>query len=90
VDPGRALSAYTDTAALHVAAGFDISTTAFFTTIAPGLRVRDYPYCHSVRLPLPQLQGIQASNQPGDIELIERAYSALSTNMFFQRLLNIL
>ncbi|CAH2787932.1 MAG: hypothetical protein CBARDMAM_2363 [uncultured Caballeronia sp.] len=29
-----------DTAAIHIAAGFDIPTTAFFTTIAPDLRAR--------------------------------------------------
>ena len=72
-----------DTAALHIAAGFDIPTTAFFTTIAPALRVRDYPFCHSVSLPLPQLQGIQASNQPGDLELVERAYRGLDTAFLF-------
>ncbi len=31
-----------DTAALHIAAGFDVPTTAFFTTIAPQMRARDY------------------------------------------------
>jgi hypothetical protein len=72
-----------DTAALHIAAGFDIPTTAFFTTIAPGLRVRDYPHCHCVDLPLPQLKGIHASNQTSDLELIERAYMALNTTAFF-------
>jgi hypothetical protein len=72
-----------DTAALHIAAGFDIPTTAFFTTIASGLRVRDYEHCHSVNLMLPQLRGIHASNQTNDLELIERAYIALNTSTFF-------
>jgi hypothetical protein len=72
-----------DTAALHIAAGFDIPTTAFFTTIAPGSRVRDYPHCHCVDLPVPQLKGIHASNQSSDLELIERAYMALNTTAFF-------
>lgn len=72
-----------DTAALHIAAGFDIPTTAFFTTISPDLRVRDYPFCHSVSLPLPQLEGIQASNQAGDIRMIERAYRGIATPAFF-------
>jgi hypothetical protein len=72
-----------DTAALHIAAGFDIPTTAFFTTISPDLRVRDYPFCHSVSLPLPQLEGIQASNQAGDIRMIERAYRGIATPSFF-------
>ncbi|WP_438393945.1 ADP-heptose--LPS heptosyltransferase [Caballeronia sp. DA-9] len=73
-----------DTAALHIAAGFDIPTTAFFTTIAPDLRVRDYPHCHSIDLSLPQLAGIHASNRTKDIELIERAYNALSADRFFR------
>jgi hypothetical protein len=72
-----------DTAALHIAAGFDIPTTGFFTTIAPGLRARDYPRCHSVSLPVPQLRGIQASSLPSDIERIERAYFALDTALLF-------
>jgi hypothetical protein len=72
-----------DTAAVHIAAGFDIPTTAFFTTIAPELRVRDYPCCKPVSLPLPELQGIQASNQAADIELIERAYRALKIDAIF-------
>jgi hypothetical protein len=72
-----------DTAAVHIAAGFDIPTTAFFTTIAPELRARDYPCCKSVSLPLPELQGIQASNQEADMELIERAYGALKIDAIF-------
>jgi len=72
-----------DTAALHIAAGFDIRTTAFFTTIEPAMRVRDYPNCHSVDLTLPQLKGIHASNQTSDIELIERAYTAINAVQLF-------
>jgi hypothetical protein len=72
-----------DTAAVHIAAGFDIPTTAFFTTIAPNLRVRDYPRCNAVLLPLPELKGIQASNRATDMELIERAYRALKIDASF-------
>ncbi len=72
-----------DTAAVHIAAGFDIPTTAFFTTIAPDLRVRDYPFCKSVSLPVPELKGIQASNQASDVERVERAYRALKLDMDF-------
>jgi hypothetical protein len=72
-----------DTAALHIAAGFDIPTTGFFTTIAPALRVRDYPHCHSVSLPVPQLQGIHASNLSSAVGLVERAYSVLDKASFF-------
>jgi hypothetical protein len=72
-----------DTAAVHIAAGFNIPTTAFFTTIAPELRARDYPNCKSIGLPLPELQGIQASNQEADIEQIERAYRAIKIDSIF-------
>jgi ADP-heptose:LPS heptosyltransferase len=72
-----------DTAAVHVAAGFDIPTTAFFTTIAPDLRVRDYPFCKPVALPVFELEGIQASDQASDVEQVARAYRALKIDMNF-------
>ncbi|WP_213767080.1 ADP-heptose--LPS heptosyltransferase [Caballeronia sp. dw_19] len=72
-----------DTAAVHIAAGFDIPTTAFFTTIAPDLRVRDYPHCKAVSLPVPELEGIQASNRASDVERVERAYRALRIDTDF-------
>jgi hypothetical protein len=72
-----------DTAAVHIAAGFDVPTTAFFTTIAPDLRVRDYPRCKPVSLPVPELEGIQASNQASDVDRVERAYRALTIDADF-------
>jgi hypothetical protein len=72
-----------DTAAVHIAAGFDIPTTAFFSTIAPDLRVRDYPHCKPVSLPVPELEGIQASNRASDVERVERAYRALKVGADF-------
>ncbi|SAK71493.1 hypothetical protein AWB77_03029 [Caballeronia fortuita] len=63
-----------DTAALHVAAGFDIPTTAFFTTIPASLRARDYPNCVAVEFALPHLRGIHASARPADLAALERAY----------------
>jgi len=66
-----------DTAAIHIAAGFNIPTTAFFTTIAPQVRVRDYPYCKAVRLDVPALDGMHASSRQSDVQAIEDAYYAL-------------
>ena len=66
-----------DTAALHIAAGFDVPTTAFFTTIAPQLRARDYLYCNAVSVPLTGLAGIQASSQARDLEAVDEAYHKL-------------
>ncbi|MEM5389809.1 ADP-heptose--LPS heptosyltransferase [Paraburkholderia phymatum] len=63
-----------DTAAVHIAAGFDVPTAAFFTTIPPDQRVRDYKCCTAIELSRPELHGIQASGRAGDLEIIERAY----------------
>ncbi|BAN23932.1 glycosyltransferase family protein [Caballeronia insecticola] len=65
-----------DTAALHVAAGFDIPTTAFFTTIPAPLRARDYANCIAVDMDLPHLRGIHASARTADLDALERAYRA--------------
>lgn len=63
-----------DTAAVHIAAGFDVPTTAFFTTIAPELRVRDYPLCRPVTLELPELRNVQASEREQDMARLTAAY----------------
>jgi hypothetical protein len=63
-----------DTAALHIAAGFDVPTTAFFTTIASNLRARDYPRCAAMEFALPQLQGMHASARAADLAALADAY----------------
>jgi hypothetical protein len=63
-----------DSAALHIAAGFDVPTTAFFTTIPAFMRARDYANCVAVEFALPHLQGIHASARPADLDALERAY----------------
>lgn len=73
----RALLA-TDTAAIHIAAGFSIPTLGLFTTIASRLRVRDYPACVAIDLPARGIQGVHASGRPVDVEIIERAYRTLA------------
>lgn len=66
-----------DTAAVHIAAGFDVPTTAFFTTIAPELRVRDYPHCQPVTLNLPELRNVQASEREQDVARLNAAYETV-------------
>lgn len=66
-----------DSAALHIAAGFDIPTTAFFSSIEPDLRARDYPMCQSVSLDVPSLRGLQASSREGDLALLSGAFDRL-------------
>lgn len=64
-----------DTAAVHIAAGYDVPTTAFFTSIAPQLRVRDYAYCRPVWLDIPAISNVQASARPQDLALVGQAYN---------------
>ncbi|MGF6721863.1 hypothetical protein P3T43_001210 [Paraburkholderia sp. GAS41] len=66
-----------DTAAVHIAAGFDVPTTGFFTTIAPELRVRDYPHCQAVTLDLPGLHNVQASEREQDMARLNAAYESV-------------
>ncbi|WP_144160391.1 glycosyltransferase family 9 protein [Paraburkholderia sp. BCC1885] len=73
-----------DTAAVHIAAGFDIPSTAFFTTVAPELRVRDYPRCLPVTLNLPELRNVQASDRQQDMLRLNAAYdTALKAELPF-------
>ncbi|NLR76698.1 glycosyltransferase family 9 protein [Leeia aquatica] len=59
---GASLLVSTDTAAVHAAAGFGVPTLAGFVSIAPWLRTRDYPLCHSLDLRLPELNGLHHSD----------------------------
>jgi hypothetical protein len=63
-----------DSAAVHAAAGFDVPTTAFFTTIDPAMRVREYPLCHAVDLRVDALRGMHTSDAPEHVELVEQAW----------------
>lgn len=66
-----------DTAAVHIADGFNVPTTALFTTIRPDLRVRDYPRCVPVSLPLAGLDGVHASSRAHDLARLDAAFSEL-------------
>ncbi|MGN7983419.1 glycosyltransferase family 9 protein [Burkholderia sp. 22313] len=67
-----------DTAALHLADGFDVPTLGCFTTIGPALRVRDYPHCVPVALDLPaELHGLHRSERQDDLAAVEAAYAAI-------------
>ncbi|WP_175923738.1 ADP-heptose--LPS heptosyltransferase [Burkholderia latens] len=67
-----------DTAALHVADGFDVPTLGCFTTIDPALRVRDYPHCVPVPLDVPAgLHGLHRSERADDLAAVEAAYRAV-------------
>lgn len=66
-----------DSAAVHAAAGFDVPSTAIFTSIPPELRVRDYTLCRPIALDVPTVRNMHASARPQDIALLEQAYQKL-------------
>ncbi|GAB7537679.1 glycosyltransferase family 9 protein [Burkholderia sp. 3C] len=75
---GAAVLIGADSSAIHVADGFDVPTLACFTSIAPELRVRDYPHCRPVVVPVPPaLHDRHASDDPDDIAAVDNAYRAL-------------
>ncbi|MBW4023891.1 MAG: glycosyltransferase family 9 protein [Proteobacteria bacterium] len=45
----------TDTAMVHLADAFSVPCLAILTTHRPAMRVRDYPLCRAIRLPIPGL-----------------------------------
>ncbi|MBN3791406.1 ADP-heptose--LPS heptosyltransferase [Burkholderia sp. Ac-20353] len=75
---GASLLFSSDTAAPHLADGFDVPTLACFTTIAPELRVRDYPHCVPVALDVPEaLRGLHRSEAPDHLAAVDAAYRAV-------------
>lgn len=58
----------TDTAMVHLADAFDVACLAVFTTHRPEWRVRDYPLCTAVHLPVPGLpEALEFSRGDGDL-----------------------
>ena len=55
---GASVVVGTDSAAIHIAAGFDVPTLAFFVSIDPQLRTRDYPACRVVDARTPLADGV--------------------------------
>ncbi len=75
---GAAVLISADTSAIHAADGFDVPTLACFTSIAPALRVRDYPHCVPVSLALPPaLRDRHASDDAGDVAAVAAAFREL-------------
>lgn len=66
-----------DTAAVHIAAGFDVPTTAFFSSIEPELRVRDYKNCTAIKIEVPSLRSLQASGRDSDLQLLEGRFRVI-------------
>ncbi|GLS05984.1 hypothetical protein GCM10007860_31480 [Chitiniphilus shinanonensis] len=74
---GAALVVATDSAPLHLAAGFERPTLAFFMGIDPTLRVRDYPACHAVQLDRDgQLRGLHHAASDAQLQQAGRCWQA--------------
>lgn len=54
-----------DSSAIHAASGFDVPTLAFFASIDPLLRVRDYPLCRALDVRTPLTRGLHQSTDRG-------------------------
>lgn len=65
----------TDTAMVHLADAFSVPCLAFLTTHRPAMRVRDYPLCRAVRLPIPGLpESIEFVRDEADLVAAEAAW----------------
>jgi hypothetical protein len=65
----------TDTAMIHLADAFDVPCLAIFTTHRPEWRVRDYPGCHPMHLPVYCLpDALEFARDSSDIEAVIQAW----------------
>jgi len=70
-----ALVVSTDTGMLHLADAFGVPCLAFFTTHRPEWRMRDYPRCRSVHLPVPGLpESLEFARGEADIVAAQAAW----------------
>lgn len=67
----------TDTGMVHLADAFDVPCLAFFTTHRPEWRMRDYPRCTAVRLPVEGLpEALEFCRGDADLEAVARGWAA--------------
>ncbi len=67
----------TDTAMVHLADAFDVPCLAVFTTHRPAWRIRDYPRCSAVHLPVAGLpEALEFARDDSDIEKAAAAWHA--------------
>jgi len=67
----------TDSAAIHIAAGFDVPTLAVFVSIDPTLRARDYPSCRVLDVRTALTHGLHESTDPVVLREVERIWRAI-------------
>lgn len=66
-----------DSAAVHIAAGFDVPTLAGFVSIDPMLRTAGYPHCMAIDLRHPTLNGLHHTEDPTLLQLAADAWQAM-------------
>jgi hypothetical protein len=66
-----------DSSAIHLAAGFDVPTLAFFVSIEPRLRVRDYSHCCAVDARSELTHGLHQSDNPAVLREAGRIWRAI-------------
>lgn len=65
----------TDTAMVHLADAFQVPCLAVFTTHRPDWRVRDYPGCTAIHLPVPGFpDALEFARDIGDIQVAAKAW----------------
>jgi ADP-heptose:LPS heptosyltransferase len=65
----------TDTAMVHLADAFGVKTLAVFTTHRPDWRVRDYPLCRALHLPVDGLpDSLEFSRGDADLRAAKAAW----------------
>lgn len=74
---GSAAVVATDSAAMHIAAGFDVPTMAVFVSIDPVLRARDYPNCRVLDVRCELTDGLHDSNDPTVLREIHRIWGTI-------------
>ena len=79
---GARLLISTDTAMVHLADAFSVPCLAFFTTHRPEWRVRDYPLCRSVYLPVAGLPpALEFARDDSDIIAAQAAWTGGETGL---------
>lgn len=72
---GAGLVVSTDTGMVHLADAFEKPCIAFFTTHRPEWRMRDYPLCRAIHLPVPSLPpALEFSRGEADLAAVRAAW----------------
>jgi len=87
---GAACMVSTDTAMLHMADAFAVPCLAVFTTHRPEWRMRDYPLCEALYLPVDGLpEALEFSRGDNDLRAVAATWSS-QADMIVERLVTFL